>query len=86
LLEPPWSKESDHIEWRERVTTIATKKKRSAVEVVMRNEKLMQSFFFFCCITTTQFSWAAGPNARRRSDRTDARVLSLPNEISTFLA
>jgi hypothetical protein len=39
LLEPPWSKGSDRMEWRERVTTTATKKTRCAVEVAKRNEK-----------------------------------------------
>ena len=45
MLEPPWSKGSDRMEWRERVTATATKKKWCAVEVTMQNEESMQSFF-----------------------------------------
>jgi hypothetical protein len=35
LLEPPWSRRSNRMEWRERVTTTAMKKKGCVVEVAM---------------------------------------------------
>jgi hypothetical protein len=77
LLEPPWSKGSDYMEWRGRITATATKKKRCAVEIAMRNEESMQSFFSFYCITIARFSWTAVLSVCR-PDRMDVVVLSLP--------